>query len=82
MGLRVREDGGSECLAVMVGIGVQTLPHPKGEQTSSGSFVTRELEREAETGVRRYDGGIDHWREPAVSVTRTEPRLRVRIVKV
>ncbi len=48
MGLRVRETGGSEGPAVTVGIGVQTLPHPKGAQTSRGSFVTRELEREAE----------------------------------
>ncbi len=34
MGLRVKDGGKSECLVVMAGIGVQTLPHPHGALTS------------------------------------------------
>ena len=34
MGVQVEDAGESECPAVMVGIGVPTLPHPKGEPTS------------------------------------------------
>ena len=45
MGLRVRETGKSESLAVMARIGVQTLPHPKGTLTSGGCWLTRKVEQ-------------------------------------
>jgi len=42
MGVQVEDAGKSECPAVMVGIGVRTLPHPKGEPTSYAGVTERQ----------------------------------------
>lgn len=42
MGLRVKDGGKSESPLVMRGIGVQTLPYPKGALTSNPGVSSRE----------------------------------------
>jgi len=45
MAVRVWDVGKSEGQAVMVWIGVQTLPYSKGELTSDGCWMTRKLKQ-------------------------------------
>ena len=44
MEMQVKDAGKSECSAVMVEIGVQTLPYPKGEPTSYAGVTGRYVE--------------------------------------
>ena len=42
--MQVEDAGKSECPAVMVGIGVPTLPYPKGKPTSYAGVTERYVE--------------------------------------
>jgi hypothetical protein len=57
-GQRVKEEGGSECRAVMGRIGVATSPCPKGGRLPSG-IGGRKPSANRRRGRRRYVGGIE-----------------------
>ena len=52
LGLRVRDAGESESLAVMVRIGVQTLLHAKAGRLPAGLSSRENLSAKQKTGVR------------------------------
>jgi len=60
---RVKEDGESERRAVMVRIGVPTLPYPKGAPTSVWFWITRTFV-EPNDRSQRDDGSISDCRDP------------------